>query len=136
MAKVDTAGIIPHTSGMAQRETMNVSLPSAQEKFVRWQVASGRYRSASEVVRDGLRMLEEAEHKRLLEKWLYEGLTDEETERLPPELLERARKGLRRLFDEGKRSGEEQGWIPGDVAMRRLAEQIERRRAEADRGGV
>src|SRR5690606_12967662 len=103
---------------MAQRQTMNVSLPSAQEKFVRWQVASGRYRSASEVVRDGLRMLEEAEHKRLLEKWLYEGLTDEETERLPPELLERARKGLRRLFDEGKRSGDEHGWIPGDEAMR------------------
>lgn len=113
------------TSGMAQRETMNVSLPSAQEKFVRWQVASGRYRSASEVVRDGLRMLEEAEHKRLLEKWLYEGLTDEETERLPPELLERARRGLTRMIDEARA---EPG-IPRDEAIRQLREGMNRRRA-------
>lgn len=129
MAKVDTAGDISDTVDMAQRETMNVSLPSAQEKFVRWQVASGRYRSASEVIRDGLRMLEEAEHKRLLEKWLYEGLTDEETERLPPELLERAREWLRSTIEEARRSADERGWIPGDVAKRQLLEGIERRRA-------
>jgi antitoxin ParD1/3/4 len=110
---------------MSQRQTMNVSLPSAQEKFVRWQVASGRYRSASEVVRDGLRMLEEAEHKRLLEKWLYEGLTDDEAERLPPELLERAREWLRRTIEEAKRSPS----IPGDEAIRQLRESMARRRA-------
>lgn len=110
---------------------MNVSLPDAQEKFVRWQVASGRYRSASEVVRDGLRMLEEAEHKRLLEKWLYEGLTDEETDRLPPELLERAKKHFRRLFDEGKRSGDDRGWIPAEEVKRRLEESRAARRGAA-----
>ena len=63
---------------MADRQTMNVSLPAAQERFVRSQVQTGRYRSASEVVREGLRLLEEAEHRRLLEKWLYRDLTPEE----------------------------------------------------------
>src|SRR5690606_41029904 len=106
-------------------------LPSAQEKFVRRQVASGRYQSASEVVRDGLRMLEEAEHKRLLEKWLYEGLTDEETERLPPELLERAKKRIRGVIEEGLRSGEERGWIPAEEVKRRLEESRAARRRAA-----
>lgn len=131
MAKLDTAVPAPDTALMAQRQTMNVSLPDAQEKFVRWQVASGRYRSASEVVRDGLRMLEEAEHKRLLEKWLYEGLTDEETERLPPELLERAKERIRGLIEEGIRSGEEHGWIPAEEVKRRLEESRAARRRAA-----
>ncbi|MFG0285882.1 MAG: type II toxin-antitoxin system ParD family antitoxin [Phycisphaerales bacterium JB039] len=114
---------------MAERQTMNVSLPLAQEQFVRSQVASGRYRSASEVVRDGLRLLEEAEQRRLLEKWLVEGLSEEEARRLPAGLLDRARDRLRELLDEGVRSGEEHGWIDGDEAMRRLRRRGKRRRA-------
>ena len=39
-------------------------------------VSAGRYRTASEVVREGLRLLEQSEHRRLLEKWIYDGLTD------------------------------------------------------------
>jgi antitoxin ParD1/3/4 len=38
---------------------MNVSLTSELEKFVSAKVESGRYNSASEVVREGLRLLEE-----------------------------------------------------------------------------
>lgn len=37
--------------------TMNVSLPTALAKFVEGEVASGAYSTASEVVRDGLRLL-------------------------------------------------------------------------------
>ena len=37
--------------------TMNVSLPQALAEFVEKEVASGNYATASEVVRDGLRML-------------------------------------------------------------------------------
>jgi len=37
--------------------TMNVSLPAALAEFVEKEVASGAYSTASEVVRDGLRLL-------------------------------------------------------------------------------
>jgi len=40
---------------------MNVSLPKKQENYVRSLVKKGRYNSASEVVRTGLRLLEEQE---------------------------------------------------------------------------
>lgn len=41
---------------------MNVSLTPELEKFVADKVATGRYSSASEVVRTALRVLEEDEH--------------------------------------------------------------------------
>jgi antitoxin ParD1/3/4 len=43
---------------------MNVSLTPELEKFVAYKVASGRYTSASEVVREALRLLEEHEASR------------------------------------------------------------------------
>jgi len=44
------------------RRTLNVSLTPELENFVASRVASGRYLTASEVVRDGLRLLEERQH--------------------------------------------------------------------------
>ena len=38
---------------------MNVSLPGPMEKFVREKVARGDYETASEVVREGLRLLKQ-----------------------------------------------------------------------------
>jgi putative addiction module CopG family antidote len=43
---------------------MNVSLSSELERFVRENVSSGRYISASEVVRDALRLLQENDRQR------------------------------------------------------------------------
>jgi len=43
---------------------MNVSLTTELEKFVTAKVGSGRYNSASEVVREALRLLEEHAHAR------------------------------------------------------------------------
>jgi len=43
---------------------MNVSLTSELEKFVSAKVESGRYNSASEVVREALRLLEEHDRAR------------------------------------------------------------------------
>jgi antitoxin ParD1/3/4 len=44
--------------------TMNVSLTPELEKFVNTKVESGRYNSASEVVREALRLLEEHDEAR------------------------------------------------------------------------
>lgn len=46
---------------MANRTTLNISLTPELEQFIATRVASGRYQSASEVVREGLRLLEERE---------------------------------------------------------------------------
>jgi antitoxin ParD1/3/4 len=44
---------------MATRKTLNISLTPALGRFVEKRVASGGYTSASEVVREGLRLLEQ-----------------------------------------------------------------------------
>ena len=46
---------------------MNVSLTPELEKFVADKVDSGRYTSASEVVREALRLLEESDRSRSLQ---------------------------------------------------------------------
>jgi putative addiction module CopG family antidote len=112
---------------MANRQTMNVSLPPEQDRFVRTQVASGRYRTASEVVREGLRLLEQTEHRRLVEKWIYDGLNQQEEKQLPPELIESVRAHFDQLIAEGIRSGEEEGWIDGQEVMIRLRHHVKDR---------
>jgi antitoxin ParD1/3/4 len=49
---------------MPIRTSLNVSLTPALEQFVQSRVASGLYQTASEVIREGLRMLEERERAR------------------------------------------------------------------------
>lgn len=46
---------------MVRRETLNISMPPELASFVVVLVASGRYGSASEVVRVGLRLLQDKE---------------------------------------------------------------------------
>jgi antitoxin ParD1/3/4 len=46
---------------MPTRKTRNVSLTPQLEAFIDGRVATGRYRSASEVVRAALRLLDQAE---------------------------------------------------------------------------
>jgi antitoxin ParD1/3/4 len=48
---------------MPSRKTRNVSLTPEMEAFIDGRVASRRFRSASEVVRAALRLLEEEERK-------------------------------------------------------------------------
>ena len=75
--------------------TMNVSLTSTLETLVHRLVESGRYKSASEVVRDGLRLLEERESFREIK------LTE-----------------LRRLVREGQESGLGVPWDLEDFQSR------------------
>lgn len=112
---------------MAIRQTRNISLPPQQDAFVERLVALGRYRTASEVVRHGLRLLEQVEHRRLLEKWMLEGLGDEEKDRIPPELLERARAHLRQLVADAHREVADGQVSDGPAAMERLRRRIEER---------
>ena len=46
---------------MPARTTINISLTPHLERFVSARVTSGRYQSASEVIRESLRLLEERE---------------------------------------------------------------------------
>lgn len=55
---------------MAATSKRTISLPIETADYIDAKVASGEYASASEVVRDGLRILQERE--RVLEKWLRE----------------------------------------------------------------
>ena len=90
-------------------------------------VSLGRYRTASEVVRHGLRLLEQAEHRRLLEKWMLEGLSEEEQARIPQELLGRAREHFRELADHALHEVAEDGVSDGTAAMEKLRGRIEGR---------
>ena len=60
MPNVDTAPL-PARIPMRARKTRNVSLTPELEALIDSKVASGRYRSASEVVRAALRLLDERE---------------------------------------------------------------------------
>jgi antitoxin ParD1/3/4 len=49
---------------MAAGPHITVALPPELEAFIKDRVAAGRFSTASEVVREGLRLLEEREHER------------------------------------------------------------------------
>ena len=66
-----------------------------------------------------------AEDRRLLEKWIYEGLSEEEKDRVPPALLDRVNAHFRRLADTALREVEEERVTDGPAAMQRLRERIE-----------
>ena len=106
---------------------MNVSLPETQKQFVRAQVSTGRYRTASEVVRDGLRMLEEAEHRRLVEKWVYEDLSDEELALLPEGLKRRTRAYFQGLIDEALEDVKAGRVVDGPEALVRMRKKLRTR---------
>lgn len=112
---------------MADRQTRNVSLPPNQDAFVDAMVAGGRYRTASEVFRDGLRLLQESEHHRLLEKWMYDGLSADEEEQLPDSLKERARAHFAGLIDTAMQDVRGGRVSDGPTAMQRLRRQLEAR---------
>ena len=49
---------------MSNPQTLTVALPRALETFIQQRVASGRYASASDVVREALTLLEQRERQR------------------------------------------------------------------------
>lgn len=61
-------------------QTMNVSLPDPLKEFVDGQIASGRYSTVSEYVRELIREDEKRKAQERLEALLLEGLAGEESE--------------------------------------------------------
>lgn len=112
---------------MVDRQTRNVSLPPQQDAFLEGMIASGRYRTASEVVRDALRMLEEAEHRRLLEKWLYGKLSPAEEEQLPSALKERAKAHFEKLLARSMDDVREGRVVDGPTALEQLKAKLKRK---------
>ena len=88
---------------------MNVSLGMQWEQFVNEKVESGRYQTASEVIRDGLRLLEQREKA-----------LQSISQRTKEELQEMLEVGIRQL-DAGK-------GITGDVALKGLRQRAAARR--------
>jgi putative addiction module CopG family antidote len=78
-----------------------VSITPQLDRFVLNLVAAGRYNSVSEVFRDGLRLLEQAERRRLLEEWLADHLTPRDRAKVPPDVLEKARSLIGAKIQEG-----------------------------------
>ncbi|HEX4796387.1 MAG TPA: type II toxin-antitoxin system ParD family antitoxin [Humisphaera sp.] len=58
MSQFDTQADASNNTVMSSRTSLNVSLTPALEKFIHNRVAAGRYQTASEVVREALRLLE------------------------------------------------------------------------------
>jgi antitoxin ParD1/3/4 len=61
-------------------QSMNISLPEPLKEFVDRQIATGRYSSASEYVRELIREDEKRKAAERLESLLLDGLAGEETE--------------------------------------------------------
>ena len=83
---------------------MNVSLTPELERFVNERVETGLYQTASEVVRDGLRLLKQREEERIeslrrdvragfasLDRGQYDEHDEQSTKRLAAEIKSRGR---------------------------------------------
>jgi len=88
--------------------TKNISLPPDLEEYVDAKVASGEYAHASEVVRDGLRLMmrEEAEKIEWLRNAIAEGMASPVLEMTGDELIADVKRRGRALLESrhGKQS--------------------------------
>ena len=73
---------MPRANPMAKRQNISVSFTPQQAAFLADCVASGRYQSASEVVREGLRLLEERHERHQAELARARALVQEGAEQL------------------------------------------------------
>jgi putative addiction module CopG family antidote len=80
---------------------MNVSLTPDLESLIREKVESGRYNDASEVVREGLRLLDERDRLQQLRAALAEGEKGEGI-RFTPELVAQMKRDAAQMAREGK----------------------------------
>ena len=122
---------------MPAKNARNVALTEEQDALVERLVKSGRYASASEVVRDGLRLLQRDEEARLLDKWLTDGLTPEEEASIPANVLNHARETIRAKVREGLDEACRGEFIDGEAFFARWKTRLEDEVAStSDKSGV
>jgi putative addiction module CopG family antidote len=109
---------------MPTKNGRNVALTAEQQLLIDRLVKSGRYASASEVVRDGLRLLQRDEESRLLDKWLVDGLTPKEEASLPKDTLKRARDVIRAKVREGLEEARRGELVDGEAFFARWKKRI------------
>ena len=86
---------------------MNVSLSEEWEDFIAATVGSGRYNSASEVIRAALRLLQDDEHDRRLEQLAVEALDSGEVRKITKADIASAREAVRqKILKRGAAGGE------------------------------
>ena len=78
-------------------QSMNISLPEPLKDFVDGQIATGRYSSASEYVRELIREDERRKAQERLEGLLLEGLQGQETELTRQELSDIRKEALAQI---------------------------------------
>lgn len=75
--------------------TMNISLPEHLKDYVDEQVDSGKYTSASEYVRELVRLDQKSREREKIEMQVLEGLKSGEAVELTPKMLDELRRKLR-----------------------------------------
>ena len=78
-------------------QSMNISLPEPLKDFVDGQIATGRYSSASEYVRELIRDDERRKAQERLEVLLLEGLQGQETELTRQDLSDIRKEALAKI---------------------------------------
>lgn len=86
-------------------ESMNISLPEPLKQFVDRQIASGRYSSASEYIRELIRHDEKHKAEEQFQALLLEGLEGEETELTRDDWAAIRKEARARLTANKKRGG-------------------------------
>lgn len=121
---------------MPAKNGRNVALTDEQNALVDRLVKSGRYASASEVVRDGLRLLLRDEEARLLEKWLVVGLTAKEKASLSPDVLRRTRDAIRTKVREGLDDARRDELVDGEKFFAKWKTRLEGEASKPRKPGV
>ena len=133
VAKFDTVAVVCYALGMPARNGRNVALTDEQNALIERLVKSGQYATASEVVRDGLRLLQRDEEARLLEKWIAQGLTPEEEASIRTDVLNRARQSLQAKIREGLEEARRGELLDGEEYFARWRTRLEKAAASENR---
>ena len=104
----------------------DISLSEEHRAFVREMLDSGEYATASEAVRDGLRLLRRRRYAPLVQRWLLEGPSEELERELPADVREDIAESIKRMCDEAIDDVRAGNFVDGDEAMARARAYIEK----------